>query len=53
MYAEFMKRQRVKLPWDLCCENKTYKLKRSISNLVPSVFLVSDMADESARKSDD
>ena len=30
MYAQCMKRQRVKFPWDLYWENKTYKLKRSI-----------------------
>ena len=33
MYALFMKRQRVKFPWDLFWENKTYKLKRFIGGL--------------------
>ena len=27
MYEWFIKRQRVTFPWDLYCENKTYKLK--------------------------
>ena len=30
IYAWFMKRQRIKFPWDLYWENKTYKLKRFI-----------------------
>ena len=30
MHVWFMKRQRVKFPWDLYWENKAYKLKRSI-----------------------
>ena len=33
MYALFMKTQRVKFPWDLFWENKTYKLKRFIGGL--------------------
>ena len=35
IYAEFMRRQRVKIPQDLCWENKTYKLNTTF-RLFPS-----------------
>ena len=39
-----MKRQRAKFLWDLYWENKTYKLKRSIMQvLFPAAFIVQQL----------